>query len=126
MGCRASVLRMSMSSVPWIRSLGFSGIPTVPPLGCQEEDTLLLLDVKRRRLNFIRQRRSPLRWKEYTVRRRLPMSAALFVAIFAAIFFPIVCAAFLSGNQWRESQDRDRARRLAEHRMNARLLRLNI
>jgi hypothetical protein len=41
--------------VPWIRSLVFSGIPTVPPLplGRQEEDTPLLLDVKMRRLNFI-------------------------------------------------------------------------
>src|SRR5579862_6938379 len=55
MGSRARVLRMSMSSVPWIRSLVFSGIPTVPPLppGRREENTPLLLDVKRRKLNFI-------------------------------------------------------------------------
>src|SRR5580704_3548632 len=55
MGSKASVLRISMSSVPWIRSLVFSGILTVPPLppGRQEEDTPLLPDVKRRRLNFI-------------------------------------------------------------------------
>jgi len=48
--------------------------------------------------------------------------AAMFVAIFVAIFLPL----FLSGKQWRAEQDRARARRMAEHRMNARLLRLNI
>ena len=53
----------------------------------------------------------------------------LFVAsMFASIFVPIVCAlAFaLCGKQWREAQDRARERRMAEHRMNARLLRLDI
>jgi hypothetical protein len=55
------------------------------------------------------------------------------VAIFVAIFFPLFVAFFLiflplilSGEQWRAAQDRARARRMAEHRMNARLLRLNI
>ena len=56
--------------------------------------------------------------------------AAIFVAIFAAIFVAIFLAIFvpliLLGKQWREAQDRARERRLAEHRMNARLLRLNI
>ena len=47
---------------------------------------------------------------------------AIFVAVFAAIFLPLI----LSGNQWRATEDRARARRMAEHRMNARLLRLNI
>jgi hypothetical protein len=49
---------------------------------------------------------------------------AIFVAIFAAIFFPLILILF--GKQWRAEQDRARARRMAEHRMNARLLRLNI
>jgi hypothetical protein len=45
----------------------------------------------------------------------------LFVAIFL-LFLPLI----MSGKQWRAAQDRARARRMAEHRMNARLLRLNI
>jgi len=49
------------------------------------------------------------------------MDATIFVALYVAIFFP-----FLSGKQWRAEQDRARERRMAEHRMNARLLRLNI
>ena len=50
-------------------------------------------------------------------------------AILVAIFVPLFCAfllLILSGKQWREEQDRARERRMAEHRMNARLLRLNI
>jgi hypothetical protein len=47
---------------------------------------------------------------------------ALFVAIFVAIFLPLI----MSGKQWRAAQDDARAGRMAEHRMNARLLRLNI
>jgi hypothetical protein len=43
-------------------------------------------------------------------------------SIFVAIFLPLI----LSGKQWREEQDRARARRVAEHRLNARLLKLNI
>jgi hypothetical protein len=50
------------------------------------------------------------------------MEAAKLVAIFVAIFLPLI----LSGKQWRAEQDRARERRMAEHRMNARLLRLNI
>jgi hypothetical protein len=51
----------------------------------------------------------------------------LFVAgVLASIFVPIICAFVLSGKQRRAAQDRARARRLAEHRMNARLLRFNI
>jgi len=49
------------------------------------------------------------------------MGAAIFVAIFL-LFLPLI----MSGKQWRAAQDRARARRMAEHRMNARLLRLNI
>jgi hypothetical protein len=54
------------------------------------------------------------------------MGAAIFVAISVAIFVAIFLPLILSGEQWRAAQDRARARRMAEHRMNARLLRLNI
>jgi hypothetical protein len=58
------------------------------------------------------------------------MEAARFVAIFAAIFVALFVAIFLplilSGERWRAAQDRERARRIADARMNARLLRLNI
>ena len=57
------------------------------------------------------------------------MGAAIFVAIFFALFVAIVLCflpLIMSGKQWRAAQDTARARRMAEHRMNARLLRLNI
>ena len=54
------------------------------------------------------------------------MEAARFVAIFAALFVAIFLPLILSGERWRAAQDRARARRLADARMNARLLRLNI
>src|SRR6267143_2317355 len=55
-GSSANVFRMSISSVPWTRSLGLSGINLLP-LGYQEEHTPLLLVVKRRRPpKFIRKR----------------------------------------------------------------------
>jgi hypothetical protein len=54
------------------------------------------------------------------------MNAAQFVALFVALFVAIFLPLILSGYQWKEEQDRARERRLAEHRMNARLLRLNI
>src|SRR5205807_5042382 len=47
-GSSANVFRMSISSVPWTRSLGLSDINLIP-LGYQEEHTPLLLVVKRRR-----------------------------------------------------------------------------
>ncbi len=51
----------------------------------------------------------------------------LFASIlFVCVFLPIIFAFVLSGKQWRAAQDRARARRIAEYRMNARLLRLNI
>jgi hypothetical protein len=52
------------------------------------------------------------------------MEAAIFVAIFLSLFVAIFL--LMSGKQWRAAQDRARARRMAEHRMNARLLKLNI
>lgn len=54
------------------------------------------------------------------------MEAAKFVAIFVALFVAIFLPFILSGKQWRAAEDRARARRMAEHRMNARLLRLDI
>lgn len=54
--------------------------------------------------------------------------AAIFIAIFVAIFVPMFFSLIpiLSGERWRAAQERARARRIAEARMNARLLRLNI
>ena len=56
------------------------------------------------------------------------MGAAKFVVIFVAIFLPLILSflLILSGKEWRAAQDGARTRRMAEHRMNARLLRLNI
>ena len=48
---------------------------------------------------------------------------ARFVAIFVAVFVPIFFAAF---DQSEKRRNEARDKRLAEHRMNARLLRLNI
>jgi hypothetical protein len=49
-------------------------------------------------------------------------AVAIFVALFVSVFLPL----FMSGKEWRAAQDRARARRMAEHGMNAKLLRLNI
>jgi hypothetical protein len=40
------------------------------------------------------------------------------------LFVPLFIA--LSGKHWREAQEKARERRMAEHRMNARLLRMDI
>jgi hypothetical protein len=53
-------------------------------------------------------------------------SFALFVAVFFGLFVAILLPLVMSGKEWRAAQDRARSRRMAEHRMNARLLRLNI
>ena len=45
---------------------------------------------------------------------------------FFTVFFPIMIAVGWLGKESRADQDRARERRMAEHRMNARLLRLNI
>ncbi len=48
-------------------------------------------------------------------------------AIFVAIFFPLFVAIVLSfSTEWRAEQDKARARRITDARMNARLLRLDI
>lgn len=54
------------------------------------------------------------------------MEAALFAAIFVSLFIPFALVFVLSGERWRAAEDRARERRMAEHRMNARLLRMNI
>jgi hypothetical protein len=55
-------------------------------------------------------------------RRDLVLVAGTLMSVFLPMFFAFV----LSGKQWRAEQERARARRMAEHRMNARLLRLDI
>jgi hypothetical protein len=58
------------------------------------------------------------------------MEASVFVAIFAsvliAIFLAIFLPLFLSGERWKAAEDKARARRIADAKMNARLLRLDI
>lgn len=54
------------------------------------------------------------------------MEAAIFVVIFAGVFLPLVLMLIPSGERWRAAEDRARARRIADAKMNARLLRLNI
>jgi len=46
------------------------------------------------------------------------------VGTVVTMFLPLMIV--LSGKHWRASQEREHARRLAEYRMNARLLRLDI
>ena len=53
-------------------------------------------------------------------------TAAIFVSILVATFLPLMLMLILSGERWRAEQERARARRIADARMNARLLRLNI
>src|SRR6266480_3957781 len=62
-GSSANVFRMSISSVPWTRSLGLSGINLLP-LGYQEEDTLLPLVVKRRRPQKFMRKRPENSWRQ--------------------------------------------------------------
>jgi hypothetical protein len=45
---------------------------------------------------------------------------------FFALFLPMIIMLGGSGKEWRAAQEKERARRLAEYRMNARLLSLNI
>jgi uncharacterized protein YpmB len=53
-------------------------------------------------------------------------ATAIFAVIFAGIFVAIFLPLILSGEQWRAAEEKARARRIAEARMNARLLRLDI
>jgi hypothetical protein len=54
--------------------------------------------------------------------RFIAVFVAVFTAIFVAVFCALISAFELSGERRKAAQDR----RKAEHRMNARLLRLNI
>jgi len=49
-------------------------------------------------------------------------TTAIFVAVFVAIFLSL----FMSGKRWTAAQEKARTRRIAEAKMNARLLRLNL
>jgi hypothetical protein len=51
---------------------------------------------------------------------------AIFIAMFLPLILSFLLPLILSGKQWRAAQDRARARRIADARMNARLLRLNL
>jgi fumarate reductase subunit D len=57
-------------------------------------------------------------------RWELLSAAGTLVTLFLPII--VVFVIVLSGKHWKEAQERERARRMAEHRMNARLLRFNI
>ena len=52
--------------------------------------------------------------------------AAIFVAILVPTLVAILLPLVLSGKRWRAAEEKARARRMADARMNARLLRLNI
>jgi len=51
---------------------------------------------------------------------------ALFVAVFTGVFVAIFLAIFSSGDRGKAAQEKAHARRIAEAKMNARLLRLNL
>jgi hypothetical protein len=53
-------------------------------------------------------------------------STAIFVAVFVAILVAIVFPFILSGERWKAAQVRADARRLADAKMNARLLKFNL
>ena len=50
----------------------------------------------------------------------------IFVAVFVCLFFSIFVALFAAFDQSEKRRNEARDRRLAEHKMNARLLRLDI
>jgi len=52
--------------------------------------------------------------------------AAIFMAIFPAVFAAILCSMIAAFQLSEKQSGAARDRRMAEHRMNARLLRLNI
>jgi hypothetical protein len=53
-------------------------------------------------------------------------TVAIFVSIFVAVFVAIFLPLALSGKKWKAAQETARARRIADAKMNARLLRLNL
>lgn len=50
----------------------------------------------------------------------------IFVALFASMFCAMVLPLLLSGKQGKAAEDKARARRIADAKMNARLLRFNL
>jgi len=54
------------------------------------------------------------------------MNAAIFISIFAGLFAAICLLLFFSSDWQKKEQAKARARRLADAKMNARLLRLNL
>ena len=54
--------------------------------------------------------------------KTLAILVAIFVTMFMIVFLPLI----LSGRRWRAAEEKARARRIADARMNARLLRLNL
>jgi hypothetical protein len=54
------------------------------------------------------------------------MNVGTFVAIFVALVIAIFLPSMISGERWKAAEDKARERRLADAKMNARLLRLNI
>ena len=63
------------------------------------------------------------------MRRRLHMDRGdlLFVAgVFVSVFLPMIIVFVGSGKQWRAAEEKAHARRRAEYRISARLLRLDI
>jgi len=53
-------------------------------------------------------------------------TTAVLVAMFAGIVLAICLPFLLLGKRWRAAEDRAHVRRIADARMNARLLRLNL
>jgi cbb3-type cytochrome oxidase subunit 3 len=51
---------------------------------------------------------------------------AIFVAMFMSLFIAVCLPLYLSSERYRAAQEKARARRLADAKMNARLLRMNL
>jgi hypothetical protein len=58
--------------------------------------------------------------------QEIDINLAAFIAIFSGILVAILLPLFLSGEQWKAAEEKARARRLADAKMNARLLRFNL
>ena len=54
------------------------------------------------------------------------MDAAIVLAVVLALFVAILLPFLLSGKAWKAAEDHAQKRRIADARMNARLLRLNL
>jgi hypothetical protein len=50
----------------------------------------------------------------------------LLIVVFIAVFLPLIIVSVAAGKQQTAAEERARERRMTEHKMNARLLRLNI